>query len=430
MIDIDEINDLKFRVIKEEFCSIGKMRIRKGYIFGVVEFFRLFFYYLMQCPIRYKKVKKHNGVLYLYVTKNGEKSIAPVFHIEKNGIFFRHIDLPLYRAYLYALPYIFVLIGHVMNASKERRRSMRRYFASFWSAYGYYILARKVINFYDLKAIVVPNDHGELFRAFMSACNDVSIDSYYLQHASVTDKFPKLICKYALLDGEDALMKYKTSEWCRKIFVVGGTRFDVAKSITMKQCLPSKVLGIALTLSDTIDDIEKFCFQIKGNTAITNTYSKVIIRPHPRMNLRIVTEICEKYGYDYSDSADEDSLFFLRNIDFLVANESSIHLDAAIMGVPSVLYSPMSNLGFRDHYGYVKDGLVERIDDFEKLCGILTSNSIARNLEFVKRFNQSVGTSYEGDVSRVVNEIINNCTFYKPFSHDCFVKKGDVYWLA
>lgn len=274
-INIEEINAIKFNVIKNSHFSIGKIKIRKGYIFGFLEFIRLLFYYLYSCSFRFPKKDVHNRILYLYGTKNGKKALEPVFKIEQTGIFFNIYDLPIYRAYLYSIPYIFTFVRYIKLLSKEKRVCVKRYFASFWSAYGYYILARKIISHYNLKAVVVPNDHGELFRALILACNDVSIDSYYLQHASVTEKFPKLICKYALLDGEDSLEKYTISDNCQKVFVIGGSRFDMVDTY-VNSIAKKNVLGIALTLSDDLERIEKLCLQLKDINSFLKI-SKVIL---------------------------------------------------------------------------------------------------------------------------------------------------------
>jgi len=56
--------------------------------------------------------------------------------------------------------------------------------------------------------LVVANDHSYPCTTIVKAAQDEGVKTVYIQHASVSDKFPALKFDYALLEGLDSLEKY------------------------------------------------------------------------------------------------------------------------------------------------------------------------------------------------------------------------------
>lgn len=397
-IDVFEICRIYFSLNKKS-KMIWKHHINKGYIFGFFNFFRLWLYYLLNSSFLFGNCV-HNKDLFLYISLNQKNALLPVCKFDDNSLLMDVNTLPLHKSFCYSLPYLLTFIKVLLSTDKERRKIVKRDSSIFFLSYGLYVLSLSVIRHYKPRLIVLATDHSPITRALLLACNKMNVPSFYIQHASVTERFPPLICRYAILDGEDAYNKYKTTENCRKVFILGGSRFDRVKKNNNQ-----KALGIALTLSDNITKLEELC-KLLISYGVMNYFMDVIIRPHPRMNISSISKICNKYSFQLSDPTIEDSLSFLNETKFLIANESSIHLDAGIMQVPSILYSNLSSLPFRDHYGYVRNGLVERVDFFEQLWNVLVFKKIYVNIDTIKKYNASTGTIYDGNVSYIVNQVI------------------------
>tara|TARA_R110002049_G_scaffold51245_4_gene145067 strand:- start:6151 stop:7368 length:1218 start_codon:yes stop_codon:yes gene_type:complete len=278
---------------------------------------------------------------------------------------------------------------------------------------------KKAIRFYDLlftvngtyeecirmlkksrpKAIVFTNDHSVIPRALLLAANNLGIETYYVQHASVTKYFPPLEFSHALLDGEDAYLKYKECGAVKsKVHLVGISKFDRY----VNQCNNNDKLtsvGVAYNLTDEIAPIYRFLIKLRKY----NPDIKIIARAHPadQRGLPFIK------GVEKSNPNQEMVFEFLKNIDCLISGDSSIHLEAVLLNVYPCYYNFSVSKRF-DYYSYVKNQLVEFFEDFDALNSkIKELKEIKPNIQYkAKHYNAAINTNFYGKSTLRISEII------------------------
>ena len=95
-------------------------------------------------------------------------------------------------------------------------------------------------------------------------------------------------------------------------------------------------MGVALNELDSVQKALDLCLFLKANYS-----DKIIVRPHPGMLVLGVfdEELFLKHEIAVSNPLTDLSYVFISDIKMMVANESGIHLDAALMGVPTILFN-------------------------------------------------------------------------------------------
>lgn len=85
---------------------------------------------------------------------------------------------------------------------------------------------------------------------------------------------------------------------------------------------------------------------------------------------------------------------------------TQLHLDALLMKIPSVQYN-FSKDSFKDVYSFVKKGVVPLCENYEKvLKECISPHNISSNI--IQEWNAAYGTKYDGKVSDVIFNFINN----------------------
>ncbi|MEJ7665852.1 MAG: hypothetical protein WKG07_43225 [Hymenobacter sp.] len=114
--------------------------------------------------------------------------------------------LSLRRKLLYYWQYPVALLG---LAAHWRAAGPWRFFDLIFYAIGYYEVYRRALRHYRPRAVVFANDHNDDTRALLLACRAEGVPTAYVQHASVSANFPPLGFDLSLLEGQDALDKYR-----------------------------------------------------------------------------------------------------------------------------------------------------------------------------------------------------------------------------
>lgn len=310
---------------------------------------------------------------------------------------------PYTKICLLSFIYLPFFLKLYISSSKEDRLLIRAYSYDFIMACANYEVFEKIlVNNPQLKMIVLANDHCLVNRVLVELAEKFNIKSLYVQHASVTTAFPPLRFDYAFLDGLESFEKYKIVGNMRgRIFLSGSPRFDAFHSY---KCESKKYhVGIALNEFDSEEQALELCKYLKVNYS-----DKIIVRPHPGMlnssNLLFHKEKFLKEGIPVSDPRKDLSYVFISELRVLVANESGIHLDAALMSVPSLLYN-FSNNEVMDWYSFIKNGLVRKCDSFEDLVGSLNFRYEVPQ-EVVRYYAASYNSQKEGKVGEMIATFI------------------------
>lgn len=307
----------------------------------------------------------------------------------------------MWRVYLYAYPHLFSLLTLYRKEQGDYKKAIRFFFSKFWRIYGCERMAERMLNYYSPKIVVLANDHLEMNRALMRVANSRDIKTLYVQHASITEKFPPLHFSYSMLDGYDSYLKYKRIG-CLKgnVYLTGGVRFDVISEINNSD---NNLVGVAINKIDDSAIVKETCLRIKQ---ILNKGENVILRPHPLMDQQYWKSWCADNNLEFSSSKEENSFHFLSRLKLLVSNQSSIHLDAAMCHTPSVIYN-LSTSFISDHYGYKEKKMVPEIKNIEELKEFLNDiENYEYNEKIVKYFNSSYKAPFEGKVAPLIANLI------------------------
>jgi hypothetical protein len=396
-LDILDINSIVF-IAKEKQPSLPMQ---------ICIYFAQLFYYTFVKRFHYKKLTgNYKGFVFLGVSLNNQRSLDPIIkHLEEGEYLYlknHATDIHKRRAYWLSLPYLPDLIRTYKKADAATKTVIKRYFTRLWSTYGYYQLAKEYLEQYKVKVLIVSSDQGEFHRCLLLNAKDLGIKTIYVQHASVAKGFPKLIASYSFLDGQESLDKYLyAGEPEGEVYLSGGVRFDpIFQQYKPKAIKSVNTIGIAINMLDDFGKVKELCQFLLGRNY------KLVLRPHPRYG-EINKTWLEENSIGFSDPKAESSFDFIDKIDFMVSNESAIHLDAAMMRCPSVVYN-FSNNPILDHYSYIKTGLVKIAHDGQQLIAMTGSQKdLLPDAATLQYYNASCGTSLEGHLGEMIAKFIS-----------------------
>ena len=352
-------------------------------------------------------------ILFVVPTINNQKSVKTILNSlpnDKCTVWGEDLSyrLPYLRIYLLSLKYFHLFLWLYLISSKEDRKLMRSFDSDFLTTCATYkVFEALLLKNQQLKMVVMANDHVLITRCMIELTEKHHIKSLYVQHASVTTAFPSLRFDYSFLDGLESFEKYKTVGNMRgHIFLSGSPRFDAFHNYKKED--REYEIGIALNELDSEDQALNLCLYLKEHYS-----AHIIVRPHPGMlipnNLLFHEEKFVAHGFAISDPRKDLSYVFLASVNVMIANESGIHLDAALMGVPSLLYN-FSDREILDWYSYIKKGLIKKCETYKEVLHML---DVGYSLpeEVVRYYAASYNTIWDGKVGETIAEFIKKDAF-------------------
>lgn len=306
---------------------------------------------------------------------------------------------------------IFQLLHNVSSLPSDMRYIAYKHIDALFLSSGFTYCARKVFEKSSPECIVFANDHSYDRKSLILLSEDLGFKTIYIQHASISSAFPELRTTYSFLDGMDVLEKYTSDEKkiYSKIILIGAVRYDGLRLYSInRKCYKRDCIGIAVNdLDDAISVKKLYDYLLKHLVNL-----KIKIRLHPAMKKSLYDFCCGKDRIVCISAEDEDVRAYLDSIDLQLAGDSGIHLDAVFGGVPTFVYN-FSNSKYVDSYDYVKNGLIEIVDSFEKVENLITNQRINRpDSRSIRLYDESYGKTYMGHCSEIVaNFIKNGCNF-------------------
>ena len=292
----------------------------------------------------------------------------------------------------------------MLKARGYRRRSFSLALDAYLETYGFYIVCRHILRRLAPAAVVVSNDHTFWNRTIVKAAQDEGILTFYIQHSSVTEKFPPLAFDYACLDGEDALLKYDDSGPSEtKVFLTGMPKFDAHFS-SLNTSNKVETVGICTNEFDSLESVRDLFTRLRQSAP----WLTLVLRPHP--SDRRVSEwfsLAADSQLRISDSRKEGAFEFLKGIDVVVAGDSGILLEGALLNVFPMYYDFSDNS--LDFYGFLRAGLIDRrLTQPGQLCQALEDirNSRPKVRNHAKFYCWTVDTPYDGRSAILTSEII------------------------
>lgn len=396
-LNVLEINEIS-RIVKEKQPSLFKQ---------ICIFIGQLFYYTFIVHFKYKSLPvNYKGLVFFGVSLNNRRSLEPIINkVEKDTFLYlnNHVtDVHKRRAWWHSIPYIFSLLKLYRKSNKEDKSLIIKYFTRLWTTYGLYKVAGEMLDKYNVKVLVMANDHNDINRCLLFNALEKGIKTVYVQHASVKKGFPRLDFTYSFLDGQESLDKYlHAGKPNGEVFLSGGVRFDFLYDKIVERNEEVKKIGVAINMLDDFEKVKSLCLFLKEEG-----YDDLTLRPHPRYQ-HLDSEWLIKNNIAISNPKEESSFDFIANIDFMISNESAIHLDASIMHCPTVLYN-MSNNQILDDYNFIKNNLVKLAENGKILLNFIKNkNEIFLNKEVLQYYNASSYSHLEGKLGETIAMFLN-----------------------
>ena len=398
--DIKRLNHIKYTACRE---LVGNPH---GIIYYVLRFLLI----SLKSVVLWKGSKLTiKEVLFFVTTINNIKSVQNIINgLPKERITIWGLEfsklMPYSKICLLSLIYFHLFVKLYLSSSREDRLLIRAFYFDFLTACASYKVFEGILmKNPQLKLIILANDHSLINRILIELAEKHGIKSLYVQHASVTTAFPPLRFDYAFLDGRESYEKYKTVGNMRGcVFLTGSPRFDAFHNYQGADKMYD--IGIALNELDSEDQVLQLCLYLKEHYS-----TKIIVRPHPGMlipnNLLFHEEKFVEQGFSISNPKKDLSYVFISQINVMLANESGIHLDAALMGVPSLLYN-FSDNEVMDWYSFIKIGLIKKCDTFEDVVRMLDSG-YHLPIDIVRYYAASFKTTHDGRVGEMIATFVN-----------------------
>ncbi|MAO66100.1 MAG: hypothetical protein CL666_13985 [Balneola sp.] len=340
-------------------------------------------------------INNYNSISFLNDEINSSKYVKPRTGISAD----RNVpgEQLIYRwKIIYTLKglYFFFIFLRYSN----RKQYASKHWPYFFNTLGLFEESVRYLKKYNPKAIIFSNDHSVEQRALLLAAKECGIKTIYIQHASVTKYFPPLKFDLSLLEGQDAYDKYKSIGSIEgKVELVGMPKFDEYVEYRSDKDTIDRI-GVCFNMTDRIGDVEKTTKFLVQEFPDIEFY----LRPHPRESRNFYVN-----GVKLSDSKKTNAFQFLKNVDAIIAGNTSIHLEAAIFNVLPIYYS-FSNKGNADSYGYTENGLTVHAKSKEEIIGIIEKYKSGRPEVYrkAKYYNSAIDTSNEGKIKILVADIL------------------------
>lgn len=350
-----------------------------------------------------------NAILFFVMAKNEYNSIKPIYEELPHSFILGKDDFkngyPLGKIYLLSLIFIPIVFWKFLFCKNTyHKKSFSYTFDGFCLSYSSIYVLKKYLLKLQPQKIIISNQLSCFHRCLAYVAKELDIETIYMQHASVTEKFDNLnVFSSLLLEGEDSLMKYQNNGTKNKrIFLIGMPKLDRCFS-NISEFSGIESIGICTNGTDDILVFSKLISYLKQKSPNI----KISIRPHPcdRRKLEWLN-IAEKYRCEFSDASVIESFIFLNNMDLIVSGDSNIHLEAALLNIPSIYFDPQSLK--LDWYGFLKNNLVYYASDIASVYNFILTISVSglsiRNK--AKYYVESVNSIFDGNSTKLATKII------------------------
>ncbi|GAB3848178.1 hypothetical protein GCM10028822_10640 [Hymenobacter terrigena] len=282
-----------------------------------------------------------------------------------------------------------------------------RFFDFIFYAIGYYEVYRRALRRNRPRAVVFSNDHNDDTRSLLLACRAEGVPTAYVQHASVSANFPPLGFDLSLLEGQDALDKYRLCGPVQgRVELVGMPKADAY--LSQKNTAPAvRRVGVACNIHDPMPAlVDTLVYLLRELPELTFT-----LRPHPSDGRDFEPLRKLLPTLQWSSARQENVFDFLLRQDALVAADTSTHLEATLLNVASIYFRFGTFALTNDYYGYAARGLVERADTPVELAAALRRYAQSKPADLYLRaayYNATLGTPDEGRSQLRTAEILNS----------------------
>jgi len=361
------------------------------------------------------KVKK-NDIVVIVTSSNQYDSIAPlleddslkikVIGIDFNGVAKDNVlKFPIFISYLLSIFFIPQTLYYYFTCKNAYiRKSFRYGFREYCLTFAYRFVNRVWLGLCKPRLLIILTDHQMVARDMVKSAKESGVKTLYMQHASVTDHFPRLITDYAFLEGSDAKNKYLNigkGQTDTIIELIGILKINGAINHAVGERSVDNI-GLCTNEFDDLELADNLILVLKKDFKIT-------LRPHPGdpryENWR---EMTQKHEILFSDSRNQRASDFLEGVNCVVSYNSGIITESLMLNKPTFSFQ-LSHKVF-DHYGFVEHNIVTHFDKATDLANELNKIRNAPNAinwkNRVKYYCDTIDTPYEGRSSELVKKLL------------------------
>lgn len=296
------------------------------------------------------------------------------------------------------------------------------HFAKFCGVYMYLVYFYRTLSQTKPQFVITANDHNVPNRCMLAVAHYLGIKTVYMQHASVSNIFPALRVNYAFLDGQCALDTYRMCEPNQPCTIRDAPLPKVILSGQKKHLKrggnnQTNVIGVAL---NALDDSKA---GIKFINALATSGLDIRLRWHPgqssRDTIKYLTAFSGSVHVTLSDPRQESISEFMEKVGWLIAGNSSVHLEAALAGVMPIYYE-FTPADQPDYYGYVKHGLAKSADTVKGVIDLLekSRSNYSPDRSALRYYSASYFTEWDGREGELVALCLQNILHKNELSVD------------
>lgn len=408
-----DIYDLNFEYCNEKLGILYSSEAnlpKRGILTRILSLFKgIIIHGILKKRDRFKL--DYNKILFFAIAQNEKNSVSPLVLQLPNSEIFGNDNFqngyPLGKIYWFSLLFIpVVFYRYLICTNPYHKQSFSYAFDGFCIAYSSNYILKKYLLKLNPKKIVIANQLSCFHRSLAYVAKELKIETIYMQHASVTENFSNLnIFSSALLEGEDSLTKFQSNGTKdKKLYLVGMPKFDKYYS-HISDFKGIKSIGICTNGMDSLNDFSELIYFLTNKIPNVQIY----VRPHPADRRKLEwLELAKQNNCLFSDVLEVNSFSFFENVDLIISGDSNIHLEAALLNLPSIYYDPCRHK--LDWYGFAKNNLVFYACDFndiyEYISKLTLSGMAIRNK--AKYYVETVGSSFDGKSTELALKIIQD----------------------
>ena len=305
-----------------------------------------------------------------------------------------------------------------LDLKRKHPTAITNYFNSFCSVYAHLVYFYRVLGSTNPAFVITANDHNPSNRSLLAVAHYLGIKTVYMQHASVSSLFPALRVNYAFLDGQSAFDIYKSCEenqppTHRKVPAPQVILTGQKKQIDRRTNREENVVGVALNALDETESAIEF---IKG---LSNSGLEIIVRWHPGQPKGDIKRYFSVFGNSsrikLSNPENESISDFLNKIRWLIAGNSSIHLEAALSGVLPIYYEQRPS-DSPDYYGYVQHRLAIHAKTRSEIVEIINGDlgTSVPDVSAVRYYSSTYYTEWDGREDELVAKMLLELSEKRP----------------
>ncbi|MGR3434373.1 MAG: hypothetical protein ACU0CO_05720 [Shimia sp.] len=269
-------------------------------------------------------------------------------------------------------------------------------------------LAHRLLGQVRPRLLLVANDHTLPCRTLAAMAGAMGVPRAYVQHGQVSALFPPLDVEVALLDGHLAAAVYRRLADASgapplRLICLGGGKM-AGDGASPRRSAPASAaamaaprIGLALNPTDAVPRALALAHALAdGGAAVT-------IRLHPgtppAVRAALEAGCADRDRIALHGARDRPMAAYLAEIDGQVAGESSIHVDAALAGVPSWYATLHDQTALIDYYGFVAAGVIPALparDGRPDPAPLLDGRAWPNPDHALVRVSESQGTVWQG----------------------------------